>query len=387
MKSNVVSMPKQKEYVSLDKVIEELPRDVKAQYVMLTGKRTNGKSWTAKEKVIKKFMKNGEKFVLLRRTEEDFKKDSATKYWRDVVEEGKVKEWTNGKYEVIFGYGSNIYLGNYTEKGGVTREVQIGDYYALSTYVKTKSVAFPKSYTTIIFEEFVDDTGYLSDEPRKFLHMISTIFRERMGLVVMIGNSIDVNCIYFDEWGIDPVHQKDGTTEVYEYEEIDDGGNPYTVYIACNVAKIKDGGGSHMMFGKDKAQISGQWDAKRYTHPKKKDKYKVLYRIALVNKTRYIFIINLVKDKKGMGVRIYQSARDARVEDMGIKRVIYTKTIAVMDTDPLHTSGFIKRIPAEQKIVELLKDPTKVGYVSNLVGASFNNIIKDSKLLGYGRGV
>lgn len=374
---------KKKVFVSIKKIMSELPRDLRVKFLMLVGKRTNGKSWTAKQLVIEKFMTSGEKFVLLRRTEEDFKKDSATKYWRDVVEEGKVKEWTNGKYEVIFGYGSNIYMGNYTEKGGMTREVQIGDYYALSTYVKTKSIAFPKSYTTILFEEFVDDTGYLHDEPRKFLHMISTIFRERNGLVIMIGNSIDVNCVYFDEWGIDAVGQPDDTTEIYSYEEIDDGGNPYTVTIACNVAKIQDGGGSHMMFGDAKAQISGQWTSKRYTHPKKKDKYRLLYQIAVVNKTRYIFIINLVRDKKGLAVRVYQTKKDTDYKDLGIKRIIFTNTMPVIDTDPLHTSGFIKRIPAEQKIIELLKDPIKVGYVTNLCGASFNNIIKESRLLGW----
>lgn len=380
------STSKKKIFVNLNKIINGFPKGLIVKIIMLVGKRSNGKSFTAKEHMIKEFINSGSKFVLVRRNEEDFKKEGASKYWRDVNEEGWIKKWTKGMYEAVTAYGSNVYLGNYTDKGRISRDVQIGDYYPLSTYIKTKSVAFPSSYKTMVYEEMISDLGYLDDEPRKFLHMMSTVFRERDGLVIMIGNSIDTNCPYFDEWGIDAVHQKDGTTEIYNYEEIDDAGIPYEVNIAVNVAQIQDGGGSHMMFGNAKAQISGQWASKSYTHPESK-KYKLLYRLAIVNGTAYFYVVQLVKDKNGMGVRVYQSKKNENLDDTGIRRIIYVNTIPYMDTNPYHTSGFNTRIPAEKKLVELLKDSTKVGYTTNLCASAFNNIIKQSMLLGVGRRV
>lgn len=351
---------------------------------MLVGKRTGGKSFLAKEEWIKDFIATGRKKVLCRRKEEDFKKGKAKNYWRDVNEEGWVSKWTNGKYTVVVPYGSEVFLGNINEKGKPTREVQIGDYYALSTYINSKSVAFPSNYNGIYFEEFISDKGYIDDEPRTFMHFISTVSRGRDDFrVTMIGNSIDPDCVYFSEWSMPEVPElEQGVAKIYKFTEIDEQNEPYTVNIVVYSTDKKEGGAGHLMFGQSGKQVAtGIWESKAFTHPQKGADYKIVYSLEIVGNMQ-TFIVNLVKDKqnKGLVVRVYPKKKKALTQ---LKRVIYVKELAEVDANPLHTGGFKKDIPAEVKIMELLKDPTKTGYATNLCGQSFKNMLKQSKLLGW----
>lgn len=369
------------EFVSLKKINKLLPKDVeRLNYLMLVGMRTGGKSFLFKQLLVEDFIKNAKKGVLIRRREEDFKKGKAKNYWRDVNDEGWIKKWTKGAFTHVTGYGSGIFLGNLNEKGNVTRDIQIGDYYALSTYLSAKSVAFPKDYNKAGYEEFISDSGYLDDEPREFLHMLSTISRGRDDFTTyMIGNSIDTDCIYFADYGLpNVIDQKEGTLNVVRHNEITKSGEPYTVYIGCY--RTIEGVEDKSMFGAAGKQVGGAWESKSYTHPGKTEQYRVLYRLEIVWKSMS-FIVELIKDKKtkGLGARV---SRKKPGSTMIIKRVIYAVDIPIIDTNRFHTSGWLD-IPPEIMLKSLLKDSTKVGYSTNLVATAFKNMLKSSKLLGW----
>lgn len=368
------------EFVSLKKIYRKLPRGInKLDVLMLVGKRTGGKSFAGKEKWIKDFLSDGNKAVLLRRNEEDFKKGKASNYWRDINEEKHINKWTHD-YECVSAYGSGVFLGHYNEKGNPTRDVQIGDYYALSTYVKSKSVAFPANYKFILFEEFISDEGYLQEEPRKLLQFVSTVSRGREDfMVLMIGNSVDTDCIYFAEWGLpDIIDQKPGTLNVVTHTIIGEDGQETQVNIGCYITDKGEGNPGKFIFGQAGKQVAGAWESKDHTHLDFYEKYKILYRIEIVWKSMS-FIVELVKDDKGQGVRV---SRKKKNKDMVIRRKIYAVELPIIDTDPLHTSGF-KDTKVEQKIKKLLKDHTKVGYSTNICATAFKNMLKSTKLLGW----
>lgn len=371
-----------KEYVTLKK-INKLAKQKKVHrldIIMLVGKRTGGKSFCGKEKWVTDFLHDGNKTVLVRRNETDFNKGKALKYWRDINDENHVKKWSAGAYQCVSTWGSDVFLGNYNDKGKATRDVQIGDYFPLSTYVKSKSVAFPANYKTIIFEEFISDEGYLNDEPRKFLQFVSTVSRGRDDFtVIMVGNNVDTDCIYFADWGLpDVIDQKEGTLNIVKHHVIKPNGEEDDVYIGCYVTDKNEGDSGKFIFGESGKQVAGAWESKDFTHLEEYGKYTVKYRIEIVWKSMS-FIVELVRDNIGYGVRV---SRKKKGSNMEIKRKIFATEIPIIDTNPWHTSGF-KDCKAEKKIKELLKDHTKVGYSTNLCGTAFKNMIKSTKLLGW----
>lgn len=372
------------QYVNLKKINKLLPKDIDfLHYLLLVGQRTGGKSFLFKENMVKKFLESGEKSVLVRRNEVDFKSGKAKHYWRDVNEERWVYKWSNGKFDCVTAYGSGIFLCHHDDKGKLIRDYQIGDYYPLSTHLSTKSVAFPSSYKWIGYEEFISDKGYLPDEPNMFMHLCSTIVRGRDATVFMIGNKIDMDCDYFADWNLpNPVYQKEGTLNVSVKKEIrPESGEEYNVNIGCYVSAMEESQTSSIIFGKSGKQITGRWESKDYTHMGYFGNFKTVYRMEIVWKSM-TFIVELVKsvgEVKGMCVRV---SKKGEKNKMNIKRRIYAVPLDVVDPDSLHTSKFMNN-SAEEMIVKLLKDHTKVGFSTNLVATAFNNMIKSTHLLGW----
>ena len=146
--------------------------------------RGYGKSYGAKERVIKRFKKYGEQFVYVRRYKTELKKLSM--FFDDIKE-----KFPNDKFAVI---GNKFYM----------NKKVIGYAIALSTSLIEKSTPYPL-VCTIIFDEFIVDKGhikYIPNEVDIFLELYSTIARKRNNVkVYFLANNIsDVNpyFIYFD---------------------------------------------------------------------------------------------------------------------------------------------------------------------------------------------
>lgn len=123
--------------------------------------RGYGKSFGAKERVIKNFLKKGEQFIYVRRYKTELKK--RTLFFDDIAHNFK-----EHKLEVK---GNNAYI-----------DGKIAGYFIpLSTSRTEKSTSYP-NVTTIIFDEFVIDKGnlrYLENEVETFLDLYETVARLR----------------------------------------------------------------------------------------------------------------------------------------------------------------------------------------------------------------
>ena len=182
-------------YYSLERI-----KQIDAQYKILLGGRNIGKSYATKQDVVKCCYDHEKEFIYLRRWDEDIKTKNAINYFSDL----NVKEITNGKYTDVYIYQNVIYLCNMNESGKPLEKYLIGRVHSLNQSERYKSQIFPR-VDYVIFEEFITDKQYLNNEPEQLQEYVSTIFRGRVGVVYMVGNTISKLCPYFNEWKLEKV--------------------------------------------------------------------------------------------------------------------------------------------------------------------------------------
>lgn len=147
----------------------------------IVGPRGVGKTYGAKKRVIKNFLKDGSQFVYIRRYDTELKKAEMQKFFDDVCEEFP---------ECGFYAGNGVFRIN---------DMIAGWYMPLSKSQLFKSVPFPR-VTLIIFDEFIIDVGtyrYLPNEVTTFLEAYSTISRDRDVPVLFLSNAITFTNPYF----------------------------------------------------------------------------------------------------------------------------------------------------------------------------------------------
>ena len=158
-----------------------------ALFNYIIGERGVGKTFSAKEYVINKFIKKGEEFVYVRRYNTELEEAVGTstkqKFFEQIITAGKFKEHKLTNTKDTFKIDGNI----------------CGYAIALSTSMILKSTSFDK-VTTIIFDEFIIDKGcyhYLPNEVEAFLELYETIARLRNVKVLFLGNAISSSNPYF----------------------------------------------------------------------------------------------------------------------------------------------------------------------------------------------
>ena len=175
----------------------------------------------------------------------------------EVVEDMPVNKMTDGEWDGIEALQGMFYFWRMNENGKKERSEYIGAYGSLYDWQKIKSVAWV-NFTYILFEEFIAADYYLDDEPTKLQRVVTAIFRDHKGKVLMLGNTISRTCPYFLEWCPNVIKQQPGTIEVYNMH--DEAGEGIEVKIACEYTGHVKGSGS-MFFGQaSKAIMAGEWD-------------------------------------------------------------------------------------------------------------------------------
>ena len=176
------------------------------------GPRGAGKTYGAKKRIIKNFLKDGSQFVYLRRYETEMPSAQMRNFFSDVSQ-----EFPHTDFSCL----------NSTMK--INGKIA-GWYFPLSKGNMLKSIPFP-NVTLIIFDEFIINTGmvrYLPNEVVTFLETYSTISRDRDAQVLFLANSITfINpyFVYFNismEKGQRTKLMKDISVELFENTEFTD---------------------------------------------------------------------------------------------------------------------------------------------------------------------
>ena len=250
-------------YYSLNNILKK-----DAQYNIIFGQRSNGKTYAVKKYGLEKFIKTGEQMAYVRRQDIDLKKDKCDSLFADMVDNGVISDLTGGMWTHVYYYSSRWYLCTYDDKGNrYVDEEPFCFAFSLVSMEHYKSTSYPK-ITTICFDEFISRTIYLSNEFIVFENVLSTIIRHRTNVkIFMLGNTVNKYCPYFREMGLKHVkQQKPGTIDVYTYGDTD-------LKVAVeytknnNNEKSKD---SNVYFSFDNPSLkmitTGAWEISIYPH-------------------------------------------------------------------------------------------------------------------------
>ena len=334
-----------------------------AEYMMLLGQRSNGKSYQVKKTVLEDFYFNETKFIYLRRWKADIKQKEVSTYFDDIP----IAKYTNREYNSVRAMNGFIYLCK-IEDGLIVEKREMGRYCALNEYERYKSQVF-MNYKNIVYEEFITDSIYLNDEPKLLQQFVSTVARLDKIRVFLIGNTLTRVCPYFHEWCLENVlKQKQGTIEIYKYHMEDNVEVKIAVEYCANTNNKNT-----MFFGQAAKQIvTGEWDVKEVPKlPRQLYEYEKIYEVMVVYQA-FKFVLELLIEPKEGGVIIFVYPYTSNRK---IQRVI---TDEFSDKPYISNKLDIDKKPELLMLKALRMD--KVCYSDNLTGSDFSKVIEKLKM-------
>lgn len=365
-------------YYSLNNILKK-----HAQYNVIFGKRSNGKTFACLEYGIKEFFKNGSEIAYIRRNIEDLRGKRGRTLFDNLVSLGLIEKYSNGVWTDVYYYGLRWYFCRWVEddnghKTRVTDEKPFCNGFALSGMEHDKSSSYPR-VRTIIFDEFLSRGVYLPDEFIIFMNTLSTIARLRTDVTIfMVGNTVNKYCPYFAEMGLKNVKtQKNGTIDLYKYGETD-----LRVAVEYTSANTGATGKGNVLFAFDNPKLQmithGDWEIDIYPHipyKYKKDDIIFTYFIEFDGELLQCEIIRGGENEDGKRVNatityIHQKTTEIKNPDRDIifspevdpRRNHYTKITKPIDKLSLKIAEWYKR--------------DKIFFQSNEVGEIMNNYLK-----------
>lgn len=350
-----------KKYYSLKNI-----KATNAQYRMLLGEKSNGKSYAVKSELIEDAYRNNRKFVYMRRYREDLKNVDVNAYFSDAP----VKDITRHNFDRVIADRGILYLANYDEEEDkIVKGPDIGRCVYLSGYEHFASQAFVDTYN-IVYEEFITQRTYLPNEPAQLQKMVSTILRDRQGSVYLVGNTINRVCPYFTEWQLThTIRQKPGTIEIYKFHRSDEEGNDIVTEVAVERCESSNST-TNMFFGRTAEFIvKGGWEVYDKAKLPEGEEFTTLYEV-LLEQQGFAFVLQLmVGADGGQFVYVYPFTYKRN-----IRRIITDR----FSTSPFITKKFNSKIHAEVLMQELIKNG-KVCYSDNLTGSDFEQVLQNSR--------
>lgn len=251
-------------YYTLDKILK-----CNADYNLIYGERSNGKTTAVFKYALKNFIKSGyvEQLGLVRRYEEDYKGKNGDNIFTGIVNLGWVDKFSKGKYNNIVYARQRWWLCYIDDEGKklYTCEKPFAIGFAIGSQEHYKSTSYP-DITTILFDEFLTRSYYLPNEFVEFQNLLSTIIRLRNNVkIFMCGNTVNKYCPYFAEMGISNItKQEKDTIDLYTY-----GDTNLKVAVEYSISKFKTKiSNKYFAFNNPKLKMirDGEWEIDIYPH-------------------------------------------------------------------------------------------------------------------------
>ena len=350
---------KKQQYYRLTRILK-----TNAQYYILIGERSNGKSYAVKEECVKSSYKDKErKFILLRRRQVDVKGGLTEQYFSDTP----VEIITDGEYNCLTVYRGCVYFSNCDDDNKITRGRVAGYVRYLTGEQHYKSGAY-KDVANIIYEEFISNDNYLPNEVNKLMSFVSTVARKESIRVFLIGNSISRICPYFSEWELNKIPKMaQGQIDVYEHDTgffDDETGEKITVKIAVEFCESSNTL-SKMFFGvSSKMTTTGAWQSEAQHHLSEKIyNYNVIYSV-VVQYQAFKFLCQFLKHKKSGAYLWYIQPKSTEIQKG--TRIVSDRLIE----DNFATIGFVPLSTAESNLFKYMQTG-KIAFSDNLSGSEF----------------
>lgn len=249
-------------YYSLDNILSK-----NADYNIIFGERSNGKTYAALLYGLTRFISTGEQMCYIRRWREDLRGKRAESLFSGHVANGVISKLTKGQYNSVFYISGKWFLALYDDEKGKYKpcEKPFCFGFCLSEQEHEKSTSYP-NITTVIFDEFLTRKYYLPDEFLLYMNLLSTIIRNRDNVkVFMLGNTVNKFCPYFAEMGLKNVTgMEQGTIDIYKFGQ---GGATVAVEYCATIQKDKPSN-KYFCFDNENLQMitGGKWELAIYPH-------------------------------------------------------------------------------------------------------------------------
>ena len=244
-----------------------------------------------------------------------------------VVECGYIEKLTDGQYNNLYYYGHKWYYCYIDENG---KRVETAPTHFMICMHLGESDRRKSSYNCprgdlIIFDEFIQLSGYGYSDFIRFSDLVSTIFRKRLcGCVYMLSNTIDITSPWFDEFCIrDDIN----TMEQGESRLIESPlGTKVFVEILSADASEQSANVNKRYFGFPNPKLAaitgkGTWAVETYQHipsytyddPKTGEKTEreitVLYNRLFLRQSGKLLKLQLIRDERGLCVYVMPATR------------------------------------------------------------------------------
>ena len=367
-------MPREKFY-SLDNI-----KSKKAIYNMIFGERSNGKTYSVLEEILKIHIESNyvQQGAIFRRWDEDFKGKNGEQQFDGFINNIKgnqIQKLTKGKYNTIVWQSRRWYLANTTidEDGKMTKVVAEYPFcfaFALTNDEHYKSLSYPQ-ITTILFDEFITRKYYLPNEFITFQSLLSTIIRGRDNVIIyMCGNTINKYTPYFKEMGLNHVQQmKKGDIDVYDYGE---SGLRVAVEYADSPSKKGKSSDKYFAFDNPKLKMitHGEWEIDVYPHlPFKYSPKDVIYNYFIVFENNTLHCKIIEKDDE---LITYIHQKTTPIKDDGVSLIYQQDYTSKVN----HRRKITKPMTQlEKKILSFFYND-KVFYQDNEIGEIVRNYLQ-----------
>lgn len=343
------------DYYSIIPLLEE-----EAQYNLLVSSRNAGKSYQVKHYILLDALLNDKYFIYARRYGVEAKVEMLNSYWED-IDIVLVNKICGTDYHCIQCVAGVFYIGKYNEEGVFRREKRIGKAMILATSGHYKSNVYV-NYYNFVLEEVITDQGYLFDEPRLLMNSISTVFRDTVGKVFLLGNLIYPDFIYVDEWGLVNFWKiKLTEIQIYHFEDI-----KIAVELCDNKASQRNK--KSMFFGIAKKNIvEGEYATQKQKRlPFSRKDAELLYILTIIHKENMMYRLEVIEYEEQISLYIHPC------DDVTTERVI-TKE---WNYTPLQTRYLTPLTRGDKVVLYLLKED-RIYFSDNLTGTTFRRIIKE----------
>lgn len=359
---------KKPKYYSLSAILEK-----NADYNIIFGERSNGKTYAALAYMIINFVRTGEQGAYIRRWREDLRGKRAESLFANHVANGLISQVTNGKYNEVFYLSGKWFLSYYdadkNKRFPCDKPFCYG--FCLSEQEHDKSSSYPL-ITTVVFDEFITRRYYLPDEFMLFMNVLSTIIRQRDNVrIFMLGNTVNKFCPYFGEMGLSNIQDMpQGNIDVYQFGK--DGATVAVEY--CGTIEKEKPSNKYFCFNNESLQMitGGKWEIAVYPHLPIKYKPKDVLFVYFIEFNGTILQGNIIQ-----------------VEDTCFT-YIHAKTTPIKDPENslIYSLTFSERPNVKRKLISTASEietkvtrffaMDKVFYQSNEIGEIVRNYIMTS---------
>ena len=338
-----------------------------AQYNIIFGERSNGKTYAVLKYGLEQYIKTGEQMAIIRRWQDDFTGKRGVTMFDSIVMNHVVTNASNGEWTGVYYYGSRWFLCRYEDGKRIADNKPFCYGFALTGMEHDKSTSYPQ-ITTICFDEFLSRNGYLQDEFILFMNVISTIIRQRKNVkIFMLGNTVNKYCPYFKEMGLNHIKaMKEGDIDIYHYGESD-------LIVAVEYTKPNRNGkdsDNYFAFNNPKLAMitGGAWEVDVYPHCPVKYLPKEVIFTYFIEFNEDVLQCEIIMHEDLLFTFIHRKTTPLNYE----KDFIYTPEYSARPN--IHRSIIKPRPSIEKRIAEFyVKD--KVFYASNEVGEIVRNYL------------